>query len=33
MLRKFTKVLEEWRYTPSAEEREKFDFPRATFGY
>lgn len=27
MLRKFTKVLEEWRYAPSDKEREKFDFP------
>lgn len=27
MLRKFTKVLEEWRYAPSTEEREKFAFP------
>lgn len=27
MLRKFTKVLEEWRYSPSAKEREKFALP------
>lgn len=27
MLKKFTRVLEEWRYAPSAKEREQFAFP------
>lgn len=28
MLKKFTRVLEEWRYAPSAKEREQFALPK-----